>query len=237
MQISKVNTDNLIQEIELKINYTFKDKQLLIDAFTHSSYLFDFPKAISYERLEFLGDALLNLCISEQLYNSNSNKMNEGKMSKARSKIISEAYLYECAKSNDFIKFIRLGKSLKSETQVSVSIAADVVEAIIGAVFLDSDYENTCRIVLKIIDANKFSDEITSNVVDYKSNLQEYIQKKHSTIPIYDTIGSRGPDHKKLFVNSVTIKEEKIFESGEGKTKKEAEQNAAKAALERLGLI
>jgi ribonuclease-3 len=234
MQIITVDTVKLINEIEKIIDYCFKNKELLITAFTHSSFQNETNDSVSYERLEFLGDAILNLCISEYLYLNN--EMNEGEMSIARSKIICESSLYEGAKLNCFLEYIRLGKSMRNEQSINVSIAADVVEAVLGAVFLDSNYECSQKVVLKLLGFLIHEDFSTNISMDYKSKLQEYIQKKYSVTPRYKTVGSKGPDHQKIFIKAVVVKEEGIVETGEGRSMKEAEQNAAKAAVDRLGI-
>ncbi len=234
MQIIKVDTAKLVAEIEKIIEYSFNDKQLLIAAFTHSSFLNENEDSVSYERLEFLGDAIFNLCISEHIYLNK--KMTEGEMSILRSKIICEASLFECAKRNNFLEYIRLGKSMRNEESINVSIAADVVEAVFGAVFLDSNYLRTRKVILRSMGFIINDGATIENSIDYKSKLQEHIQKKYANTPIYKTIGTRGPDHQKIFIKAVTVKEEGIMETGEGRSMKEAEQTAAKAALVRLGI-
>ncbi|MCX8027135.1 MAG: ribonuclease III [Thermodesulfovibrionales bacterium] len=226
-----------IQEIERALGYHFKDISLLKTALTHKSKHFEDP--VSYkqfnERLEFLGDAVLSLCISECLF-SNPKNFTESQMSKMKSYLVKESVLHEIAQRLNLGKYIVLGKGEESTGgRQKKSILADTVEAVIGAIFIDSSYENAKGLVVGI-----FQEKIT-NVInkkegrDYKSELQEVCQSRFNLLPVYLVIKQEGEEHKKIFTVEVCING-KVMGRGIGKTKKEAESSSAKEALSRLGL-
>lgn len=221
-------------EIEQKINYQFKDKELLYLAFVHRSFVNENKEVVSNhnERLEFLGDGVLNLIISEYLYKKFP-EASEGNLSFFRSRIV------DCSSCSTFIQklklndFVLLGKGEKqSEDRGRATILADLFEAIIGAIYLDGGIDRVKEFVLSNFE--KDIDELLVNPSrNYKAELQNYCQKKYSSIPMYEVVSESGPEHLKTFVVEAIVNEIKLAR-GEGSSKKEAEQEAAKRALENL---
>lgn len=224
-----------ISDFEEKIDYTFKNLSNLFVALTHSSYANENKdeKLKSNERLEFLGDAVLNIAISEKIYTDFSG-LAEGELTKMRAAIVCEPSLMKCANQIEIGKYLLLGKGEElSGGRTRASILSDAMEALIGAIYLDGGLKNAKKFVYKVM--NKTLEESSSGLIfmDYKSQLQELIQKKSEEKITYEIIEEKGPDHNKIFVSQLKIGDN-IFGIGEGKTKKEAEQNAANAALKRI---
>lgn len=217
-------------KLENEIGYKFNNKTLLKTALTHTSYAYE--KGVqSNEKLEFLGDSILEFLSSIYIYN-NYPKLKEGEMTKVRAQVVCEASLYKIAKAHNFSDFLFLGKSEKmAGSGVKPAILADSVEAIIAAMYLDGGIDPVNFFITK-----NLKDEVeyaSKNVgqKDYKTVLQEILQK-HGDVNIeYKIIKETGPDHNKNFVSEVTING-KILEKGEGKSKKQAEMMAAKHAIE-----
>lgn len=222
--------------IEEKIAYSFKNKDLLKTALTHSSYSREQSKTEAHnERLEFLGDALLDAIIGEELFRIFPDK-EEGFLSKTRASLVCEKSLYNLAKKIDLGDYLRLGNGEeKTGGRNRNSILADAVEAVIGAVFLDGGYDKTREVVLEgfadLIEDTKMGKLV---VTDYKTALQERLQAEgiRSDNIEYVDIGQEGPDHDKVFTVSLIIGDKTIAQ-GKGKSKKQAQQNAAEAALSR----
>ncbi len=219
-----------LKEIESKIGYNFNDKSLLSNALTHSSYANE-KKIQSNERLEFLGDSVLSIIISEYIY-KRLNRINEGDLSKLRASIVCETSLFKAAKRISLDGAIRLGNGEEQTGgRKRPSIVSDAFEAVIAAIYLDGGLEVAREWVL----GNTKSDieEAISGKRnnDYKTALQEKIQKKHLGDIEYQLIEELGMDHNKTFIMGVYLNNEKIGE-GEGNSKKEAQQQAAKNALE-----
>ncbi len=217
-------------KFEQNIGYEFKDKNLLQMALTHTSYANE-HKIKSNEKLEFLGDAILEFVTSEYLYKNYKN-LKEGEMTKVRATVVCEDSLYKVAKKHNFSDFLIIGKSEAScHGNEKPAILADSVEAVIAAMYLDSGMENVKRFVLENL---KVSIEIASQNVgkkDYKTVLQEELQK-HGTVHIeYSIIDEKGPDHNKIFTAEVKCNEKKLA-IGTGSNKKQAEMEAAHKALE-----
>ena len=215
--------------IEEKINYNFKDKKLIEVAMNHTSYANEHKGKISNERLEFLGDAVLELISSEYIYNTYPN-MPEGEMTKTRAYAVCEDSLAIVANKFGFSDFLRVGKCEgKINGKYRNSILADSVEATIGAIYLDSNLERARDFILPMI-IPQIEDYIKNGGKDYKTRLQEKLQQ-HGEVKIeYKLIGERGPDHAKIFDVEVSCNG-KVLGKGEGKSKKEAEADAAKNAL------
>lgn len=232
-----MNQKARISELERILEYSFNNKSLLNNAITHSSYSNEnLSKQIqNYERLEFLGDTIFNSIIADFIYRNNQ-QLSEGDMTKKRAMIICEQSLYYVAKKNEIIDFIIVGNSLKSEQGINSSICADVVESIIGAIFLDSDFENTRNIVLKLFEDIIYNPIKLNGLSDYKSNLQEYYQKEGVNLPAYEIVKITGPIHDRTYYTNVIVQDE-ILGEGSGKSKKESEQISAKMALIKLGKI
>ena len=219
-----------IREFEKRIGYTFHNTQLLVQAFTHSSYSNErkINKIYNYERLEFLGDAVLELVVSHFFFEKIP-KMSEGEMTKLRSSMVCEAALAMCARDLSVEAYILLGKGEENTGgRKRNSIVSDVMEAIIGALYLDGGLETAKAFiheyVLTDIDSKKL-------FYDSKTILQEEVQKNEETPLLqYQLVAESGPEHDKEFRVCVLLNGDVIGE-GSGKTKKSAEQSAAYQAL------
>lgn len=216
------------------LGYEFKDIKLLKTALTHSSYGNDvgMKKSEFNERLEFIGDALLDAVIGLVLYEKMPT-VSEGVLSKTRAKVVCERSLAEIARKLNLGEFIYLSNGEKHYGgRDKDSILADCLEAIIGAIFMDSDLDETMAMIKRLFEPTikkAIDGEIFS---DYKSEIQELFQAKHGNVDLsYIIDGEEGPAHDKLFYAHL-ICDGKKYGRGYGKTKKEAEQNAAKATLE-----
>ena len=211
---------DFLEKYGIKIN----NKELLLTALTHTSYANE-HNCESYERLEFLGDSVLQLIVSEYLYSNYSLK--EGEMSKKRASYVCEDALYEYEKKINYQSYIRVGKG--QVNNVNETIIADVFEAILGTIYLDLGFEKTKDYVYQIV--IPYIKENHPFLTDYKSALQEMTQMEKKTIE-YILIKEDGPAHDKTFVVEARINGI-IFGKGVGKSKKEAEQQAAKDAFKR----
>ena len=221
-----------LKEIENNIGYTFKEKSLLSNALTHSSYANE-KRIASNERLEFLGDSVLGVVISEYIY-KRLNGINEGDLSKLRASIVCETSLFKAAKRIGLDEALRLGNGEEQTGgRKRPSIVSDAFEAIIAAIYLDDGLETARKWVLSHteIDIEEAISGKRNN--DYKTTLQEKIQKSHIGEVSYELIRESGLDHNKTFVMGVYVNNEKLGE-GEGQSKKEAQQQAAKYALENM---
>ena len=219
-------------KLEKEIGYTFKDKNLLENALTHTSYAYE-KKVESNEKLEFLGDSILEFLSSIYLFQNYKN-LKEGEMTKVRAQVVCEDSLYKIALAHNFSDFLRLGKSERmSGGSVRPAILADSVEAVIAAIYLDGGLANAQEFII-----NNLKEDIklaSKNVgqKDYKTVLQEILQKNGDVDIRYKIIKESGPDHEKTFSSEV-IYNGKILASGEGNSKKHAEMEAAKHAIESL---
>ena len=219
---------------ETKIGYTFKNKELLHEALSHSSYANEHKHGRnSNERLEFLGDSVLSIVVSEHLF-SHFRHLPEGELTKIRASLVCEKALYEFSKKIDLGNFIFLGKGEEnSGGRNRPSIVADAFEAVIAAVYLDGGMENAKKYVLGFIpkDLDKNS---SKKLNDYKTVLQEIIQRNPEEKVEYVLTGESGPDHNKHFEVQVRLNSN-VIGTGQGRSKKLAEQMAAKEALELMG--
>ena len=218
--------------LEQELGYIFKDKNLLQTALTHTSYAYE-KKTISNEKLEFLGDSILEFLSSIYIY-QNYPKLKEGEMTKVRAQVVCEASLYKVAKSHNFSDFLRLGKSERvAHKQVKPAIMADSVESVIAAMYLDGGLEPVNKFIIENLKEEiKFASKNVGQK-DYKTVLQEILQK-HGDVKIeYKIIKEFGPDHDKTF-DAEVLYNGKILAKGEGKSKKNAEMDAAKHAIEIL---
>lgn len=218
-----------MQRLMQDISYQFKDINLLKTAFTHSSYANE-NKTNSYERLEFLGDSILSFIVSTQLYSSDSN-IPEGEMSKLRAAIVCEKSLDECAKRLNFGEYLILSKGEElTGGRNRASILADVFEALLAAIYIDSDFECAEKFVLSQL--GTAIDKARKGIklyTDYKTELQEIAQGFGERVE-YKHIGEDGPAHKKIFTVQV-LYSNKVIGEATGNSKKEAEQNAARIAI------
>ena len=218
-----------IIEFEGKIGYTFKNKDLIIQAFTHSSQVNEqkINKKPDYERLEFLGDAVLEMISSAFLYKTYPDKK-EGEMSKIRASLVCEPALAYCSEQLELKKYIQLGKGEEATGgRNKESIIADVMEAVIGALYLDGGIEESKRFIDNYVLTNADSMQMFS---DSKSILQELAQGENLGNIRYEICGESGPEHDKIFEVRVYVGDKNLGE-GTGKTKKAAEQKAASQAL------
>ncbi len=225
-----------LDKLQKTIGYTFKNKALLRNALTHSSFLNECKDKgkKSNERLEFLGDAVLGLVIAQYLFETNPD-VPEGILTKARAATVCENTLAQVADEISLSDHIIMGKGeIKSGGNKRKSSLSDATEAIIAAIYLDSGLENARAFILKYF--SKLADSAVSGKslsVDYKTKLQEWVQKDNGSFE-YRLVGEKGPDHDKEFSVELFVNGEKIS-SGVGNSKKNAEQKAAKNALEILG--
>lgn len=221
-------------EFENKIGYKFKNKNLLSEALSHSSYANEIKKGrFSNERLEFLGDSVLSVIISEYLF-THFKHLPEGELTKIRASLVCEKALYEFAFKVDLNKFIQLGKGEEnSGGRERPSIVSDAFEAVIAAVYLDGGMDEAKRYVLSFIpkDINKNQAKALN---DYKTDLQEIIQRNPEERVEYVLKEQIGPDHDRRFIVQVLLNSNPIG-TGEGQSKKQAEQMAAKEALSLMG--
>ena len=217
---------NNIEEFEGVIGYTFKNKKYIETALTHSSYANEHNLECN-ERMEFLGDAVLELAMSKYLYAVIS--LDEGVLTKTRAKAVCEGALDYYASKINLPKYLFLGKGEElSGGRMRPAIIADAMEAVLGAIFLDSGFDQASEIVKKFF--IPYIDLVTS-LKDYKSLLQEKLQSEKRTIR-YEIVRDEGPANDKIF-EAVVYMDEILMGRGMGKTKKEAQQNAAKNALEK----
>lgn len=218
-----------LSKFEENICYEFKNKELLKTALTHTSYANE-HKVQSNEKLEFLGDAILEFVTSEYLYNNYKN-LKEGEMTKVRATVVCEESLYKVAIKHNFSDFLIIGKSeLSCKGNEKPAILADSVEAVIAAMFLDSGLEHVKEFVIENL---KDSIEIASKNVgkkDYKTVLQEELQKNGTVHIEYNIIKEEGPDHSKVFTAEVRCNNKQLA-IGTGSNKKQAEMEAASKAL------
>jgi len=220
-----------MDKLEEKIGYHFHDRELLTTALTHSSYANEkHGEAQSYERLEFLGDSILGLVTAEFLY-THEPCLPEGRMTRLRAELVCEVSLHKTALELGLGRYMRLGRGEEhTGGRERPSILADMVEAIIAAMYLDSGMDQAKSFILeRILHDVEFGDSHRS--ADYKTQLQELVQRRSNQVITYRLKGESGPDHDKTFLFEVLINGETCGE-GSGKTKKEAEQMAARKALE-----
>ena len=221
-------------DIEQKLGYQFKSKELLSEALRHSSYVNEQPASDlrDNERLEFLGDAVLSLIVGHILMERYPH-LKEGDLSRTRANLVNETQLATMARAIDLGSYLQLGKGeIQTHGMEKNSILAGAYEALIAALYLDSGFKITFNII-----ENNFApilDQVhsASDSYDYKSRLQEWVQEKHGAIPNYKVVNEKGPDHDKTFW--VSVKVFGIEAQGTGKNKKTAEQDAARRALEQL---
>ena len=228
------NYEKNLEEFEKKINYTFKDKNLLFVALSHSSFANEKRKLRhSNERLGFLGDSVLSIVVSQYLF-EHFTHLPEGELTKIRASLVCEKSLYEFAKEIDLGEYLFLGKGEENTGgRERTSILADAFEAVIAAVFLDGGLEAAKKHILRFIPKDIDSRKSVS-FSDHKTILQEIIQKNPEEKVEYKLVGQSGPDHNKAFKVQVCLNSN-VIGTGIGKSKKEAEQMAAKEALELMG--
>ena len=215
--------------LEKKLGYLFKDRRLLVEALTHPTFAHEHPDPNigDNQRLEFLGDAVLNLVVGHLLMQRYP-RAREGALTRMRANLVSEAGLARLARNLDLGAHIRLGKGERTANgQKKRSILADAMEALTAALYLDGSWENTVEIIEDL-----FSPSLGRVHSDPKSDLQELAQKKFGVVPNYRVISESGPDHDKIFVVKLILND--LTTLAEGKSKKVAEKRAAENALKLL---
>lgn len=223
--------DQNLEVLQRKLGYTFKKPELLQTALYHSSYINECRDCVkSNERLEFLGDAVVNLAIA-QLIMEMAPDWREGKLSSLRAALVSEKGLADVAGQLDLPQMLVLGKGEEQDGgREKKSLIADAMEAVFAAVFLDSDYE-TVRDVVRHVFGSRPQDAMDKkHSRDYKTLLQEYLQNKKMPLPSYELVELSGPDHKRNFTMCLHIND--MFFEGTGSNKKKAQQEAARNAMQ-----
>jgi len=214
------------------LDYSFEDKKLLSQAFRHPSYVYekDDPRVSDNQRLEFLGDAVINLAISHLLMESFP-EMKEGELSKYRASLVSESGLYPIACDLQIGDYLLLGKGEeRTQGRKKPSILTDALEALTGAVYLDGGFSVALRVIAKLFSPVLDKISLGNSSIDHKTDLQEYSQEAVQSTPEYRLEKETGPDHNKTFYVAVYLRG-KLMGKGKGKSKKEAEREAAKEAL------
>lgn len=224
-----------LKVLENSLGYKFQKISYLKNALTHTSYINEHKnaRARSNERMEFLGDSVLSLAISEYLY-ANYKKLPEGELSKIRASVVCEESLAKLAQKLNLSAYLLMGKGeLMCKGNQRPSVTSDAMESVIAAIYLDSNFATVKRMILgwlksEIVEAAEHGGRET----DFKSALQEYCQSKGS-VPQYEIVTESGPDHNKTFEIKVTLADGQ-FASGKGPNKKKAQQSAARAMLDIL---
>lgn len=227
-------TRKKFDELQRELNIQFKEETYLYNAFTHSSYVNEHRRKnfTDNERLEFLGDAVLELGVSRFLYATEPSK-SEGELTKLRAAIVCEPSLVKFSTELNFGNYILLGKGEEQTGgRMRPALLADVFEAFIGALYLDQGMESVTKFLERIV-FPKIGVGAFSHVTDYKSRLQELVQQNNNGPLQYEVIEEKGPAHAKKFVTVVCLNEQQLGK-GIGKSKKEAEQEAARQAIEKL---
>jgi ribonuclease III len=217
-------------EIERRLGYRFQNRDLLASALTHRSYANEHPDLgrPDNEKLEFLGDAVLDLVIGHMLMERYP-EAREGELSVTRSQVVSEAGLTEVADELHLGEFLFLGKGeQRSGGRDKPSLLSDAVEAVVAAVYLDGGFEQAWELVARLFPSRLANVELTG-YYDHKTRLQERAQELLRETPVYEVIEERGPDHAKIFVVVVRLRGRELSRA-EGRSKKQAEQHAAAAA-------
>ena len=225
-----------MQELEKKLNYTFRNPALLSEAMSHSSYANEHRAnhMNSNERLEFLGDSVLGFVTAEFLFTQHPD-LPEGDLTRIRAALVCEQSLYEVALKLELGRYLKLGRGEEAGGgRERTSILADATEAVFAAVYLDGGIEAASALIHRVLLDVEREEIVEERRRDFKTALQELIQRQADQVLSYRMIGEQGPDHAKIFQAEVLLNGEALG-SGFGRSKKEAEQSAAKAALKKLG--
>ncbi len=220
----KINYQNL----EKKLNLKFKNKNLLSQSLTHKSY----NKIENYEKIEFLGDRVLGLVISQKLLKIYP-KENEGVLDKKFASLVNKQTCLEVARTIELDKYIKTFNPKNKNIKIEDKIISDSCEALLGAIYLDKGLNTVEKVILKLWNSHIEKSSITQ--IDAKTKLQELALKKFKKLPIYKIISNTGPRHKPIFQVGVKLPNTKFYVSS-GKSKKDAEQNAAIECLKNLNL-
>lgn len=221
--------------LQEKLHYAFRDIDLLSTALTHRSYINENPQLgmSDNERLEFLGDAVLGLCVSDLLMKKHAD-FDEGTLSKIRSLLVNEKPLADLAAQLGLGNCLLLGRGEEhSGGRAKESLLANALEAVIAAIYLDSSFSKTKTLLNRLMKPLLNDEALNVQCFDYKTALQELCQKKFKSAPLYTLLDSSGPDHDKIFEVEVTVGPD-IRQIGQGKSKKDAQKQAAQKAWESL---
>jgi len=232
-----MNNDRIKQltDLQEKLSYAFRNPELLSTALTHRSYVNENPQSggEDNERLEFLGDAVLGLCVSDLLMKKHAD-FDEGTLSKIRSALVNEKPLADLAAQLGLGDCLLLGRGEEhSGGRAKESLLANALEAVIAAIYLDSSFSKTKTLMKRLMKPLMKDEAIALQSLDYKTALQEICQKKYKAAPLYTLLSESGPDHEKIFEMEVVIGDD-IRQVGRGKSKKEAQKQAAQKAWESL---
>ncbi len=218
-----------LQEFQKQLGYSFKNEELLKEALTHKSY----KSPVNNERLEFLGDAVLDLLVGEYLFKKFP-KAHEGELSKLRASLVNEEGFAKLANRLDIGKYIYISQAEENnDGRTKPSLLSNAFEAVMGAIYLESGLEKVRKLVLRLLEEVYPKIDMDSLFKDYKTTLQELTQAKFGVTPTYKLLHSFGPDHKKEFEVGVML-HDKTIATAKGRSKKAAQQEAAKKALEIL---
>ena len=218
-----------LQEFQKKLGYSFKNEELLKEALTHKSY----KSPVNNERLEFLGDAVLDLIVGEYLFKKFP-KAHEGELSKLRASLVNEEGFAKLANRLGIGNYIYISQAEENnEGRTKPSLLSNAFEAVMGAIYLESGLEKVRKLVLELLESVYPKIDMDSLFKDYKTTLQELTQARFGVTPTYKLLHSMGPDHKKEFEVAVTL-HDKTIATAKGRSKKAAQQEAAKKALEIL---
>jgi ribonuclease III len=227
------NDSETLDRIEQTTGYSFSNKDLLIEAFTHSSACDD--PSESNERLEFLGDSVLGVVICQCLFDRFPSS-HEGDLTKIKSDLVSRGTCARVTHRMGLQEFLRVGKGMASTRALPKSLEAGLLEAVIGAVYVDGGFEAARQFILTAFAPWIEKAEVDGPHDNYKSLLQQHAQEQFGATPIYVLMDEKGPDHHKCFESEVVL-DQRHFPSAWGVTKKEAEQKAAYNALVELGVV
>jgi ribonuclease-3 len=221
-----------LDKLSESIGYRFRQGELLEQALTHRSY----SRNLNNERLEFLGDSVLSLIISNYIYRR-FDAASEGKLSRIRASLVKRDTLAGVARAIELGDCIRLGGGeLKSGGFRRASILSDALEALIAAIYLDSDYAQAEKAVLRLFRDRLQSLDVSSNLKDAKTRLQEYLQGQQRELPVYEVSQTSGKSHEQVFTVRCELADLDLRSQGKGGSRKQAEQQAARKLLDQLGL-
>ena len=224
-----------MKTLETKLGYQFQNPKLLDHALTHSSYANEhhLGSISSNERLEFLGDSVLGMIVADHLYRTFPD-LPEGDLTRIRANLVCEGSLVLVAKEWDLGRYLKLGKGEEAGGgRQRPSIRADAVEAVLAAVYLDGGIDKARALIHRILLDKEQEEVVESRRRDCKTELQELVQRKPNQVLHYEPVSESGPDHAKVFAVAVTLNGQ-VIGLGSGHSKKEAEQSAARAALEQM---
>lgn len=225
----------VLNDLEKRLGYRFHDINLLCTALTHSSYVNENQQlsVSSNERFEFLGDSVLGVCVSDLLVRKYINSA-EGDLTKIRAALVNEKYLATLSRDLKIGECLLIGRGEEnSGSRDKDSFLADAFEAVVAAMYLDSDFVKIKDFIIKLIEPLLENDNVTGDYFDYKTALQELCHERYKITPVYQLVDSTGPEHAKMFEVTVIIAN-KLALHGRGKSKKEAEKQAARKAWETL---